>query len=70
MQCTLNLDLQMTKETTNIKILTPDEKLNISLDLYWSARDFKKASLRKEFPDLSEEEIETKIKEIFMYAST
>ncbi len=57
-------------ENINIKKLTPDEKLNISLDLYWSARELKKAALRKEFPDLSEEEIETKVKEIFMYAST
>lgn len=48
--------------------LTPEEKLNVSLDLYWSAREFKKAALKKEFPDLSEEEIETKVKEIFMYA--
>lgn len=60
----------MMNENINIKKLTPGEKLNISLDLYWSARELKKAVLRKEFPDLSEEEIETKVKEIFMYART
>ncbi|MBA4317777.1 MAG: hypothetical protein C0412_05195 [Flavobacterium sp.] len=60
----------MVKETTNIKILTPDEKLNLSLDLYWSVWELKKAALKNEFPDLSDAELETKVKEIFIYAST
>lgn len=60
----------MVKETTNIKILTPDEKLNLSLDLYWSVWELKKAALKNEFPDLSDAELEIKVKEIFIYAST
>jgi hypothetical protein len=38
------------------------------MDLYWSARELKKAALKKESPDLSDEEIEIKVKEIFLYA--
>lgn len=60
----------MTKESTKVKILTPEEKLNLSLELYWSARALKIAALKKEYPEWSIAEIEAKVKEIFMYART
>ena len=49
----------------NLKYLTPDKKLLLSLNLYHSAVKLKKASLRKFHPELSEKEIQKKVKEIF-----
>ena len=43
----------------------PDKKLLLSLNLYHSAVKLKKASLRKFHPELSEKEIQKKVKEIF-----
>ncbi|MDM8515635.1 hypothetical protein QUF76_05500 [Desulfobacterales bacterium HSG16] len=50
--------------------MSPEDKLNMSLSLYWSARKLKAAALKSQHPDWSEEEIENKVKEIFMYATT
>ena len=49
--------------------LTPAQKLKATLDLYWSARELKKCALHAKFPDLSEEEINERVKKIFLYAS-
>jgi hypothetical protein len=52
----------------HLKYLTPDKKLILSLNLYHSAVKLKMASLRKFHPELSEKEIQKKVKEIFLYA--
>ena len=53
-----------------IKKMTPGKKLRISLRLYESARALKKASLKAQYPDLDEDALEQKLKEIFLYART
>lgn len=50
--------------------MSPEDKLNMSLSLYWSARKLKAAALKSQYPGWSEEKIEKKVKEIFMYATT
>jgi len=50
--------------------MTPEQKLEVSLRLYYSARELKAAGLRKHFPDLKEEEIQRRVKEAFLYART
>ena len=50
--------------------LSPEQKLTQSLRLYYNARELKIASLRKFHPELSEEEIQKKVKEIFLYAKS
>ncbi|MBW1714973.1 MAG: hypothetical protein JRJ77_03985 [Deltaproteobacteria bacterium] len=50
--------------------LTPEKKLKIALRLYYSARDTKAAGLRMQNPDWTEEKIQTKVREIFLYART
>ena len=52
------------------KSMTPEQKLNASLKLYYSAWELKAAGLRELYPDLGEEEIQKKVKEIFLYART
>ena len=50
--------------------MTPEEKLNIALRLYESARLLKRAGLRALHPDWDEEQIAKKVREIFLYAGT
>ena len=50
--------------------MTPAKKLMIAADLYHSARTLKAAGLRDQHPDWSEKEIQEKVKEIFLYATT
>ena len=53
-----------------IKKMTPEKKLQVAMQLYKSARALKKASLRSQYPDLDEDALEQKLKEIFLYART
>ena len=52
------------------KQMSPEQKLNAALKLYNSARQLKRASLKTFHPDWSEEQIEGKLKEIFLYAQS
>jgi hypothetical protein len=51
-----------------IKELTPEKKLFLSLNLYYSAKKLKTESLKKFHPELTEKEIREKVKRIFLYA--
>jgi len=50
--------------------MTPEQKLRLALRLYYSARQLKLAALRAHHPDWSEEEIQQKLRDIFLYART
>ena len=50
--------------------MTPEQKLQIALGLYYSAKELKAAALKDRHPDWNEEEINKKVNEIFMYART
>jgi hypothetical protein len=52
------------------KNMTADQKLNLSLKLYSSARDLKAAALKEFYPELSKKQIEKKVREIFFYAGS
>jgi len=49
--------------------MNPGRKLKAALLLYHSARGLKAASFRARYPELSEEDIQAKVKEAFLYAS-
>ena len=51
-----------------IKYLTPEKKMLLSLNLYYAAKELKTESLKKFYPELSENEIKEKLKKIFLYA--
>jgi len=51
-----------------IKKLTAEQKIRAALDLYYSARELKAAGLRAMHPGMSKEEIDRKVREIFLYA--
>lgn len=51
-----------------VKNLKPEEKLSLSLKLYYSARELKKQALLKFYPEMTENEVKERIKKIFLYA--
>jgi len=53
-----------------IKKFTPEQKLFLSLNLYYSARELKAASIKKFYPKLSSSEIKDRVKKIFSNART
>ena len=52
------------------KNMTADQKLNLSLLLYSSARKLKKSAIKQFYPELTEKEVDAKVREIFLYART
>jgi hypothetical protein len=50
--------------------MTPEKKLQIAMDLYHAAREFKAAGLKRQHPEWSAEKINQKVREIFLYART
>ncbi|MDZ4290179.1 MAG: hypothetical protein U0984_19590 [Prosthecobacter sp.] len=53
-----------------LRRMTGAEKLRAAASLYWSARKLKASGLRLQHPDWTEEQVQQKVKEIFMYAVT
>jgi thymidylate kinase len=48
--------------------MTPQQKLQIAMDLYNTARRLKAAGLKSQHPDWTEKEIHQKVREIFLNA--
>jgi hypothetical protein len=46
------------------------QKLRTAFQLYWGARRLKASRLRQQHPDWSEEQVQQRVKEIFMHATT
>jgi len=58
------------EQKKSYQAMTPAQKLQIALDLYYSARELKTAGLKLKHPEWSSEEISQKVREIFLYART
>lgn len=50
--------------------MTGAQKLRTAFQLYWGARRLKAARLRQQHPDWTEEQVQQRVKEIFMNAVT
>jgi hypothetical protein len=51
------------------KDMTAGQKLNLSLMLYYSARKLKKAAIEQLYPELTQKQVEDKVRESFLYAT-
>jgi hypothetical protein len=51
-----------------LRAMTPEQKLNTAMRLYWSARELKTAALRSQHPDWSEEKIAQEVRHAFLTA--
>ena len=50
--------------------MTPEQKLEVALQMYYSARELKAAGLRFQNPGWPEARIQEKVREIFLNATT
>ena len=48
--------------------MTPAQKLRLGMKIYWDARALKAAAMRHFHPDWTEEQVQRRVKEIFLYA--
>ena len=53
-----------------LRRLSGQQKLRTAFAMYWSARSLKAAGLRSQFPNWSEDQVQQKVKEIFLHATT
>ena len=51
-----------------LRRMSGEQKLKTAFQLYWGARRLKAARLRQEHPDWSEDQVQARVREIFMYA--
>ncbi|WP_397383239.1 hypothetical protein [Prosthecobacter sp.] len=51
-----------------LRSMTGAQKLSVAFQMYWGARRLKAARLRQQHPDWREEQVQQRVKEIFMYA--
>ena len=50
--------------------MTPSQRIEISMHLYWTAREMKAATLRSQHPDWNEERVCDAVREAFLYATS
>ncbi|WP_395751865.1 hypothetical protein [Prosthecobacter sp.] len=53
-----------------LRSMTGAEKLRIASEMYWDARKVKAEELRLQHPEWTEEQVQQKVKEIFMFMVT
>ena len=64
-------DFQMhSEQKKSYQTMTPEKKLQVAMDLYYSAKEIKAAGLKRQHPEWSTEKINQKVREIFLYART
>jgi hypothetical protein len=49
-----------------IAAMTPEQRLNAAMRLYWSARELKAAYTRSTHPDWSEEQVRKEVRDVFI----
>jgi len=50
-----------------LRRISGEEKWRAAFRLYWSARRLKGAALREQHPDWTEEQVQQRVKEIFLH---
>lgn len=48
--------------------MSPGKKLELAMQLYYSARELKAAGLRADHPDWDEKQVQQAVREAFLYA--
>lgn len=51
-----------------IKAMTPEQRLQTSMKLYWSARELRAAGMRAANPDWSEEKVQKEVRDAFLFS--
>lgn len=53
-----------------LRRMTGEQKWRTAFGMYWSARKLKAAAVRDQHPEWTEEQVQQRVKEIFMHAVT
>ena len=53
-----------------LRRLSGEQKWRTAFNMFWSARALKAAGLREQHPDWSEEQVQKRVREIFLHAVT
>jgi hypothetical protein len=65
------LDEEMSPEQIEAyRRMTPERRLALAEQLYWSAREWKAAGLRVQHPDWSEAQVAREVTRVFLHART
>ena len=48
--------------------MSPEKKLEVAMQLYYSARELKAAGVRADHPDWNEKQVQQVVREAFLYA--
>ena len=48
--------------------MSPEKKLEVAMQLYYSARELKAAGVRADHPDWNEKQVQQAVREAFLYA--
>ena len=65
----MNTDAQIIQHDL-IKKMTPQQKLDVSMRMYHSAKELKAAWFRQQHPEWTEEEVKQAVREVFISART
>jgi hypothetical protein len=57
-------------EIETLRRLGPEGRLEMAHRLYWTARELKTAGLRHTHPDWTEERVQAKVRELFLYGGS
>ena len=52
------------------KAMSPTTKLTLAANLYFAARQLKKRGLRMQHPDWTDEQVQRKVRDLFLYAAS
>lgn len=55
---------------TTLRRMSGAQKLRTAFQIYWGARKIKAARLRQQHPDWCEDQVQQRVREIFMHAAT
>ena len=58
------------QEIEILRAMTPQKKLEVAFGLYETAWEFKAAGLRNQHSDWSEEQVQSAVREAFLYAES
>jgi len=50
--------------------MSPEKKLEVAMQLYYSARELKAAGVKADHPDWDEKQVQQAMREAFLYART
>jgi len=50
--------------------MSPEKKLEVAMQLYYSARELKAAGVKADHPDWDERQVQHAVREAFLYART